>query len=83
MAAGLPVITTPVGSNRETVTDGATGLLVEPNDDAQLLDALRTLTADANKRFEMGLRGRIDARARMDAARNAERVLTTLEEVAS
>jgi glycosyltransferase involved in cell wall biosynthesis len=82
MAAGLPVITTTVGSNRETVKDGVTGMLVEPGNDAQLFNALETLTDNPAKRREMGANARVDAKCRMDASRNASRVLSMLEAVA-
>ena len=82
MAAGLPVVTTTVGSNRETVTDGATGILVEPSNDDQLFDALEALATDPIGRREMGARARLEAQCRMHASNNASRVLSMLEAVA-
>jgi glycosyltransferase involved in cell wall biosynthesis len=47
MAAGVPVVATPVGGVPELVEDGVTGLLVPPEDPAALAAALRTLLDDA------------------------------------
>jgi glycosyltransferase involved in cell wall biosynthesis len=46
MAAGLPVVTTPVSGIPEIVEDGVNGLLVEPDDAERLADALLRLYAD-------------------------------------
>lgn len=46
MAMGLPVVSTPVGSISEIVTDGETGLLVPPRDTDALRAALARLAAD-------------------------------------
>ncbi len=46
MAMGLPVISTPVGSISEIVSDAATGLLVVPRDTDALRAALVALTGD-------------------------------------
>ena len=39
-AAGVPVVATPVGGIRETVEDGVTGFLVQPQDAASLADRI-------------------------------------------
>lgn len=83
MAAGLPVITTTVGSNRETVHDGETGLLVPPGDGAALAAALRRLVDDVAERQRLGRQAREHARDHMDARGNARRVLSLLEDLAS
>jgi glycosyltransferase involved in cell wall biosynthesis len=82
MAAGLPVITTGVGSNAETVRQGETGLIVAPGDEEALAEALRTLVDDAGLRRRMGRAAREDARGRMQAARNAARTIELLEAAA-
>jgi glycosyltransferase involved in cell wall biosynthesis len=58
MAAGLPVVSTPVGAIPEAVEDGRSGLLVPVRDAAALEAALRRLIDDAQLRVAMGRRGR-------------------------
>lgn len=58
MRAGLPVIATRVGGVPETVHDGKTGLLIEPDDLAGLVKAMTRLVRSAEVRREMGRRGR-------------------------
>jgi glycosyltransferase involved in cell wall biosynthesis len=56
MAAGLPVIASPIGANARIVLPGQTGLL--PQTDAQWADAVATLAADPQLRQAMGGEGR-------------------------
>ena len=56
MAAGLPVIASPVGANAEIVRAGDTGLLATTQ--AEWVEAIRKLAADANLRAAMGRAGR-------------------------
>lgn len=58
MRAGLPVIASDVGGVRESVSDGETGFVVPPQDDAALVTALRSLLEDAALRIAMGKAGR-------------------------
>jgi len=58
MRAGLPVIATRVGGVPETVRDGNTGLLVEPDDLPGLVKAMLSLSQSAELRREMGRHGR-------------------------
>ncbi len=83
MAAGLPVITTDVGSNLETIGGGAGGVVVEPGQDDQLALALQRLVDDAVERLRMGRAAREIARDRLDARKNGRRVFELLAEVAS
>lgn len=62
MAHGLAVVATAVGGNPELVTK-ENGILVPPNDERALTDALVTLLADA------GLRARYGAASRLKAER--------------
>ncbi|GAB4334508.1 MAG: glycosyltransferase family 4 protein [Dehalococcoidia bacterium] len=75
MAAGLPVVTTSVGSNHETVRDGEHGFVVAPGDVGALREALSRLVDDAALRQAMGAAARSRAHDRMDAGKNAHRVL--------
>jgi glycosyltransferase involved in cell wall biosynthesis len=58
MACGLAVIASDVPGLRELVTDGQTGLLVEPDDAVALAEAIEHLSADAAARETMGQTGR-------------------------
>ncbi len=83
MAAGLPVITTSIGSNSESVSDGETGLLVRPGNAGDLTSALRRLLTQPSDRVSMGNTGRMHARERMDATVSARRILDFMRSVAS
>jgi glycosyltransferase involved in cell wall biosynthesis len=63
MAAGLPVVSTDVGSISEVVSNGDTGLLVPAGDRRALTDALRFLVQDPARRRAMGISGRAKAQA--------------------
>ena len=74
MAAGLPCVASPVGSNREIVVDGATGRFAADPDGWYA--ALRDLLASEETRREMGRAGRrrVEERYTLDrvAARTAD-----------
>jgi glycosyltransferase involved in cell wall biosynthesis len=57
MLAGRAVIATDVGSVREEVIDGETGLVVPPEDPAAVAAAVESLIADPARREEMGRKG--------------------------
>jgi glycosyltransferase involved in cell wall biosynthesis len=82
MACGLPVVSTPVGSIAEIVTAGETGLLVPPQDEGALRQALAVLLADAALRARLGARGREVAVERFGDERMVERMLAVFGEVA-
>lgn len=81
-ASGLPVITTTVGSNPETLPSAA-GVLVPPGDRRALRAALIALVDDPEARAAIGKSARQHARLHMDAERNANAVLDLIEEVAA
>ena len=58
MAAGVPVVASRLGGLPFTVADGATGLLAEPGDSADLAAKLETLLNDAQLRERLGEAGR-------------------------
>jgi D-inositol-3-phosphate glycosyltransferase len=62
MAAGKPVIASRVGGVPEAVEDGATGILVDPGDDAALGAALGALITDSHRRRALGDAGRARSR---------------------
>jgi glycosyltransferase involved in cell wall biosynthesis len=72
MLAGLPVVATDVGGTRELVTDGVTGLVVQPSDPGALAVALRSLQADPALRHLLGDAGRDHASRTLTSARMAE-----------
>jgi rhamnosyl/mannosyltransferase len=59
MAAGLPVVSTELGTGTSFVNqDGVTGLIVPANDPPALAAALKWLLADPDLRLRMGAAGR-------------------------
>ncbi len=62
MSAGLPVVATDVGGNRELVAPGRTGLLVPPRDVEKLQAALSQVLGDAGLRQRLGQAARQRAR---------------------
>jgi alpha-maltose-1-phosphate synthase len=58
MQAGVPVVATRVGGVPDVVDDGATGLLVEPQDPGALAAALVELIEDPKRAAAMGSAGR-------------------------
>jgi glycosyltransferase involved in cell wall biosynthesis len=74
MAAGLPVVTTEVGTGTSYVTrDGVTGLVVPPRDPAALAAAINRLLADEPLRRRMGAAARRRADGEFTLARMLER----------
>jgi glycosyltransferase involved in cell wall biosynthesis len=57
MAAGVAVITTPVGSIKDFIIDGEHGLLVPPKDAKALESALRRVIEDSALRMSLGKAG--------------------------
>lgn len=55
MAAGLPVVATAVGGNKELIDHGRTGLLTPPGDATALADAISELVASPRKVHQLGL----------------------------
>jgi glycosyltransferase involved in cell wall biosynthesis len=73
-AAGLPIVATAVGGNRDVVLEGDTGYLVPPRDPGALGGAMKRLMAlPADERRRMGARGRDHVEARFGLAQVAER----------
>jgi glycosyltransferase involved in cell wall biosynthesis len=58
MTCGKPVIATRVGGNGELVSDGESGLLVDPGKSDELALAIQRLAADTVLRVRMGVAGR-------------------------
>jgi len=75
MALARPVVGSPVGANRDVVTDGGDGFL--PATDAAWEDALVRLISDTDARKQMGSK----ARARVEAAYSLNAVVPRYRKV--
>jgi glycosyltransferase involved in cell wall biosynthesis len=83
MAAGRPVVATPVGGTPELVVDGETGLLVPAGDAHALAAALDTLLADGARAAALGAAGRRRFEERFTLDTMTRRLLAIYEEVAA
>ena len=77
MAAGVPVVVSPVGGIPEVVTDGVSGFLVAPGDKATLERQLRKLLIDRALAARLGGAARETALLRF----SPERSIARLEEI--
>jgi colanic acid/amylovoran biosynthesis glycosyltransferase len=73
MAHGLPVVTTTIAGIPEFVTDGESGLLVEPRDPEAFAEALERVLGDHQLAERLG-RGAAAAARRFDLRSNVERL---------
>jgi glycosyltransferase involved in cell wall biosynthesis len=80
MAAGAPVVATPVSGIPELVQDGVNGLLVPPEDPGALADALVRLQCDAALAGRLAAAGRETVRERFDGDRLAGRLAALFRE---
>lgn len=74
MAAGKAVVATAIGGTDEAVIHGETGLLVRPEDPAQLAEAIRTLVDDPALARRLGAGGRERVSRDFSAERMVEAV---------
>jgi glycosyltransferase involved in cell wall biosynthesis len=81
MATGLPVIATPVGGVPEAVTDGMTGLMVNPDDPSALAAAMIRLLDDATLRDRLGSAARRTIEQRFSADTSAAAVASLYEDL--
>jgi glycosyltransferase involved in cell wall biosynthesis len=81
MAAGLPVVATAVGGTPDVVVQGATGLLVPPDDATALAAALDRLIYDPDLRRTMGAEGRRRVQARFSVQQMVERTQALYREL--
>jgi glycosyltransferase involved in cell wall biosynthesis len=75
MAAGLPVVVTPVGAIPDVVDHGADGFIVPSKDAGAVEGALAALIADADLRERMGRAGYEKAKARFGVEPAVDRLL--------
>jgi glycosyltransferase involved in cell wall biosynthesis len=83
MAAGLPVVTTPVGGLPDVVQEPANALLAPPGDVPALAAAISRLLADPALRQAMGQRNRQEALAKYDLPAYAGKLAALYVEVAT
>jgi len=81
MACGTPVVALREGGFRESVLDGETGILVEP-DAVSMAAALDRLAGDPAFSARMGQAGRKDVVARWTWTRTATQMEAILQNVA-
>lgn len=82
MAAGLPMVTTPVGGVGDFFTPGVNGLLVSPGDVPALASAIVRLLDDAPLRRAMGEHNRQQALAQFAVSPYVQRLLAVYQEAA-
>jgi glycosyltransferase involved in cell wall biosynthesis len=77
MAAGLPIVSTPVGGIPEAVSDGVEGFLVQPGDVHTLAERLALLAADPALARRMGAA----ARRKVESTYSTAAVVPRLEQI--
>lgn len=75
MAAELPVVATRVGGAAESITEGETGYLIEPGDDAALADRMLDILKDPRTASAFGARGRAIVETNFSCAAQLRRTL--------
>ena len=80
MAAGLPVVSTPVGAIPELLGDA--GICTAVGDVPALAAALRRLADDPGRRLDLGARGRSRVGERFDGALQSRRLVKLLQRAA-
>ena len=73
-ACGKPVIGGRSGGTSESIIEGKTGLLVDPYDPGELVDALRFLVRDGSRREQMGQAGLLRAQSEFSWSRGARQL---------
>ena len=77
MSCGKPCIATDIPGSRDIIDDGINGLLVPPEDEASLADAIRRLASSVQLRKSLG----IGARKRIEDKFTIEREVAAHEEL--
>ena len=83
MAAGLPVVSTPVSGIPEVIRDGETGFSVPERDPAALATAIAAVLSDPARAHEIAERGRAFVHSEFELQRNVDRLLDLFEPVAA
>ena len=82
-AGGRAVVASDLGSRRELVQDGKTGLLYKTGDVAQLASAIKLLSAQPKLAAEMGRAGREQLRVRNTPQSHFEALISLYERLAN
>jgi glycosyltransferase involved in cell wall biosynthesis len=80
-ACGVPVVATTAGAFPEVITDGVTGILVQPGQPQPLADAIESLLQDPARRAAMGAAGTKRISEHFSWRGCAEKTLALYEEV--
>lgn len=86
MAAGLPVVSTPVAAVPEMITDGKTGYIVPERDSSALAQRMRQLLDDRDLSIQMGAAGKELCAERFEISRTSEalcRILKNYDAIAN
>lgn len=81
LATGLPIITTDSAGCKETVIDGANGILVPPHDPTRLASAIEKLASEPTLRHQMGKRGRTFAETRFSTSKINSSIITLYQRI--
>lgn len=81
MLAGLPIVATRVSAVPEVVSEGETGFLFEPGDDAGVGGALDALLGDPAQASAMGQAGLARARTQFSVERMVDRTAAVYDDV--
>jgi len=81
MMGGLAIVATDVGDTATAIEDGHSALLIQPQDDARLVDALRSLVVDADRCRTLGHAARQRAIEHFSTPAMARRALALYEQV--
>ena len=82
VAAGVPVITTKVGSNPEFIQHETSGMLIEPGEFESLVDGLHQMLADRDRLREMGRKAADDFASKWNWDSYVSDILNVYEQVA-
>lgn len=81
MACGTPVVSTKVGGIKDVVSDGKTGILVNPRNPEEVAEAVNKLLADKELAKNMGEKGRRRVEKEFSWERIAERTLALYKSI--
>lgn len=80
MASGVPVVASRLSGIPELVRDDHSGVLVPPGDVDALVEALRGLAADPERRARLGAAARSHVMAEFDQRTNADRLVALIND---